>query len=285
MGTVVVNGFFVGLIYALIGVGLVFVYRGSRVVNFAYGETGMIGAFLLSELWVDHRVTLLLALPIAIVASAAVGAGTEIAVVRPLRDQPRLTVMVGTLGVAALLQVFAVRRWGPSPRSLPPLVSGAGVRVLGFDVQPIQLVILAVSAALIGALWALYRYTAFGLRLRATAIDPYAAAMSGVNIDRTSVLTWALAGALSGLTAILIGPLVAFHVFFMTGLVLRGIAAALVGGMTSVSGAVIAGVAIGVAEGVIGYTTPVSGVVEAGLSVFMIGLLILRPTGLVRSSY
>lgn len=285
MDTVVVNGVFVGLIYALIGVGLVFLYRGSRVVNFAYGETGMIGAFLLAEMWADNGVTLLASLPIAVAASAAVGGLTEVVVVRPLRDQPRLTVMVGTLGVAALLQVFAVRRWGPTPRSLPPLITGDGVRVLGLTVQPIQLLILVVSAALIAALWALYRYTAFGLRLRATAIDPYAAGMSGVNIDRTSVTTWALAGALGAVTAILIGPLVAFHVYFMTGLLLRGIAAALVGGMTSVTGAVVAGVGIGVAEGVIGYTTPVGGIVEATLSVFMIGLLIVRPTGLVRSSY
>jgi branched-chain amino acid transport system permease protein len=121
--------------------------------------------------------------------------------------------------------------------------------------------------------------------LRATAIDPYAAGISGVNIDRTSMATWALAGMLSGATAILIAPLVAFHVFFMTALLLRGIAAALVGGMTSIAGAVAAGITIGVAEGVIAYTTPIAGIVEASLSMFMIALLIIRPAGLVRSSY
>src|SRR4051794_27999672 len=105
MSTVVLNGFFVGLVYALVGVGLVFLYRGSRVVNFAYGETGMVGAFVLAELWVDHGVSLLLALPVGLAVSGALGATTELVVVRPLRDESRLAVMVGTLGVSALLQV------------------------------------------------------------------------------------------------------------------------------------------------------------------------------------
>ena len=285
MSTVVPNGFFVGLVYALVGVGLVFLYRGSRVVNFAYGEIGMVGAFVLAELWVDHGVSLLLAVLAGLAVAGALGATTEIAVVRPLRDQPRLAVMVGTLGVSALLQVVAVRRWGPTPRAFPALLDGEGVRLLGLTVQPAQLLILVVSILVISALGLLYRYTDFGLRLRATAIDPYAAGMSGVNTNAASLATWTLAGVLSGLTAIVIAPLVAFHVYYMTGLVLRGIAAALVGGMTSIGGAVLAGITIGIAEGVIAYTTPVNGIVEAALSLFMIVLLLVKPTGLVRARY
>src|SRR4029453_4468011 len=113
-----------------------------------------------------------------------------------------------------------------------------------------------VSAAVLAALWVLYTFTSFGLRLRATALDPMAAGLVGVNPNTTSVVTWALAGGLAGLSGILIAPTVAFSVFFMTSLLLRSVAAALVGGLTSIGGAFAAGIILGVAEGVIGYAFP-----------------------------
>jgi branched-subunit amino acid ABC-type transport system permease component len=285
MTTVIVNGFFVGLVYGLLAAGLVVVYRGSRIINFAYGETGMIGAFVFAELWVDTGLPLLVALVIGVVLSAALGAATEVALIRPLRGQPPLTAMVGTLAVAALLQTFASRRWGLYPRFLPPLLGGQGVKIGGVTVQPTQLVIVVVTVAVLVGLGALYKYSSFGLRLRATALDSMAAGLVGVDTNRTSVATWALAGGLAGLSGILIAPSVAFSVFFMTSLLLRSVAAALVGGLTSIGGAVTAGILLGVAEGVIGYKVPVNGIVEVALAGFVIGLLLVRPSGLVRSAY
>jgi branched-chain amino acid transport system permease protein len=285
MTTVIVNGLFVGLVYGLLAVGLVVIYRGSRIINFAYGETGMIGAFVFSELWVDHHVPLLLAMVAGVALSAALSAATEVALIRPLRGQPPLNAMVGTLAVAALILAYASRRYGLYPRFLPPLVGGKGIDAVGVTVSPNQLVILAVAVVLLAALGALYRYGSFGLRLRATALDPFAAGMVGVNTELTSVATWALAGGLAGLSGILIAPSVSFSVFFMSTLLLRSVAAALVGGLTSISGAFTAGIALGVAEGVIGYVSPVKGIVEVGLAGFVIVLLLVRPSGLVRSAY
>ena len=285
MSTVVVNGVFVGLVYGLLAVGLVVVYRGSRIINFAYGETGMLGAFVFAELWVDTGLGVLLALLVGVAVSASAGALTEVVLVRPLRDQPPFVAMVGTLAVAALVLTYASRRYGVNPRFLPPLVSGDGVRIGGIAVQPGQLLILVVVVAAMAGLAALSRYTSFGLRLRATAIDPMAAGLVGVDTNRTSVLTWALAGGLAGLSGILIAPSVSFTVFFMTSLLLRSVAAALVGGLTSVGGAMAAGITLGVAEGLIGYFSPVTGIVEVSLALFVIGLLLVRPQGLVRSAY
>jgi branched-chain amino acid transport system permease protein len=285
MATVVVNGFFVGLVYGLLAAGLVVVYRGSRVINFAYGETGMLGAFVFAELWVDHGVPLPVAVFIGVALSAAIGAATEVVLIRPLRGQPPLNAMVGTLAIAALLLTFASRRYGLYPRFLPPLVAGEGVRIGGTTVSPSQLVILAVTVVALVALGALYKYTSFGLRLRATALDSMAAGLVGVDTNRTSVATWALAGGLAGLSGILIAPSVAFSVFFMTSLLLRSVAAALVGGLTSIWGAVGAGILLGITEGIIGYQVPINGFVEVALAAFVIGLLLVRPSGLVRSAY
>jgi len=283
--TVVVNGFFTGLVYGLLGGGLVVVYRGSRIINFAYGETGMLGAFVFAELWVNNHWPPLVAIVAGVVLSAAVGAATEVALVRPLRGQPPLNAMVGTLAVAALILAFASRRWGLNPRFLPPLVHGSGVQIGSVTISPTQLLILVVSVLLLVGLWALYRFGSFGLRLRATALDPMAAGLVGVNTELTSVATWALAGGLAGVSAILVAPSVAFSVFFMSTLLLRSVAAALVGGLTSISGAFTAGIVLGVAEGVIGYVSPVRGIVEVVLAGFVIVLLLVRPSGLVRSAY
>ena len=293
MSAVVTNGFFVGLIYGLFGVGLVVVYRGSRVVNFAYGETGMLGAFIFADLRFgsasagaaarDHG--LWLALPLGVALSAVLGALTEFAVVRPLRNAPRIRPLVGTFAVASLFFIFATRRWGLNPRYAGTLIGGRGIHVMGLLVQPEQLAILIVSAGILVGLWALYRYTAFGLRLRATALDPYAAELVGVNVNRTSLATWALAGAISGLSAILIAPLVAFDVAFMTTLSIRGLAAALVGGLTNIWGAFSAGILIGVLEALIAYKTPISGITDVAVAALILVLMIVRPTGLVRSAY
>jgi branched-chain amino acid transport system permease protein len=283
--TVVVNGVFVGLVYGLLAVGLVVVYRGSRIINFAYGETGMLGAFVFSELWVEGRMALPLALGIGVALSAAIGAATEVALIRPLRGEPPLTAMVGTLAIAALVLTFATRRYGLQPKFMPPLLEGEGVRVASITVSPTQMVIAVVVLVVLTALAALYRYTSFGLRLRATALDPFAAGIVGVDTNTTSLGTWALAGGLAGLSAILVAPSVAFSVVFMTTLLLRSLAAALVGGLTSIWGAFVAGIILGVAEGVIGYVAPVTGIVEVALAGFVLVLLLVRPSGLVRSAY
>lgn len=285
MSTVIVNGFFTGIVYGLLAVGLVVVYRCSRVVNFAYGETGMVGAFVFTELWLDRGMPVLLALVIGVGVSALIGALTERLVVRRLRDEPRLTSMVATLGIASLLLTYASRRYGLTPRFTQPLVSGPGVEVGGLTVQPSQLLILAVAVLVLAAFWAIYRFTAFGLRLRATALDPDAAGMVGVNSNATSLTTWAVAGGLAGISAIIIAPSVSFSVFFMTGLLLRSLAAALVGGLTSLGGAFGAGIMLGVGEAILGYEAPVTGGVEVTLAIAIILLLLARPQGLFRSAY
>lgn len=285
MLAVLVGGLFLGAIYGLFAVGLVMIYRGDRIVNFAYGETGMIGAFVFAACWQDVGLPVLIAVLVGVGASAAVGGATELLVARPLRGRSRLLLMVATFAVATLLVTIAGRVWGLNPEYLPPLQPGDGVRLGGITVSPSQMIVVGVTAIVLAGLVAAYRLTPFGLRLRALAIDPYAAALTGVGVNRTALQMWALAGAVAGLSAILIAPLVAFHVYFMTQLSLRGIAAALLGGMTSISGAFLGGIGLGVAEALISYTAPVTGITEAALAALILAVVLLRPTGLVKAAY
>jgi len=284
MSSVVVNGFFVGLIYGLLGVGVVLTYRGSRVINFAFGETGMIGAFVFLDLWTSSHLPLALALIIAVAVGAVIGGATDLFVVRPLRREPRLTVMVATYAVASLLLVYGGRKWGTNPVYFPPLVSGGGIHVAGVAVQPQQLLILGGSCALLALLWAIYHLTPFGLKLRAIAIDPYAAGLVGVNVGRTSLLTWALAGAVASITAILIAPLVSFSVFYIDQLLLRGLAAALIGGLFSIWGAFAAGISIGIVEALVQYKSPIAGIADVIVAALILAVVLIRPGGIVKSA-
>ncbi|MEX2555385.1 MAG: branched-chain amino acid ABC transporter permease [Actinomycetota bacterium] len=285
MSTAILNGAFVGMIYGIFAVGLVVVYRSTRVVNFAHGEIGMLGAFVFSELWFDNGHPLALALVVGVAVSVGLGAVTEWLVVRPLRDQPRVTLLVATFGLAGLLLVFASRRYGVQPRFIDPIVGGEGPHLLGLTIKPTQLLIVLTAIVVLLGLTLLYNRTSFGVRMRATAIDPYAAGQIGINTNAVSIASWALAGALSGISAILVSSLVVFHVFFMTALLVRGLAAALLGGLTNIHGAFGAGVLLGVSEGVLGYTVSTPGLTELTIAGLIMVVLLVRPTGLLRTEY
>lgn len=295
MTSVIVSGFFVGLVYGLLGIGFVIVYRGSRVVNFAYGETGMVAAMVFADLRFGTRTALngqavkdhglILALPVAVLVAVAIAAATEFVVVRPLRNAPRIQVLVGTLAVGALLFAFASDHWGTDSRFAGPLVGGTGVHLGGILVSPEQLLIFVIAVSVVAGLALLYRLTPFGLRLRAVALDPYAASLVGINVNMTSMMTWALAGGLGGLSAILIAPLGAFYVGFMVTLTIRGIAAALVGGLTNIAGAFAAGISLGIAEAVIAFKSPISGITDFAIACGVLVLMVVRPSGLFRSAY
>ena len=291
MSTVVVSGAFVGLVYGLLAVGLVVTYRSSRIINFAYGETGMLAAMVYfdirlgtgSGVLTDHGI--LVALPAALVLGAVIGAAMEFFIARPLRDNPTLNGMVATIAASLLFLTYAIHRWGIQSRPTKELISGDGVRLAGITIAPSQILILICTVVIIGGLGALYRYTTLGLRLRATALDPYAAALTGINTNMTAMGTWAIAGALSALSAILISPLVAMNVFFMTLLALRAFAAALVGGLTSMWGAFSAGLLLGVLEAVVKYKSSIAGITDVAIAGGILAMLLVRPGGLVRAHY
>jgi branched-chain amino acid transport system permease protein len=284
MSSVLTAGLFMGILYGMLTTSIVVVYRGSRVLNFAFAPIGMIGAFAFSEAWTTKRLPLGVALGVGVGVSALLGLVVERFVIRPLRGRAELAPMLSTAAVGSVLLVFATRRWGSTPRPAPPLIEGPGVHIGSVFVQRQQLLLAGVTLLALALLTLLNNATTFGLRMRAVAIDPYAAGLSGVNVSTTSAVIWLLGGALAGLAGILVAPLVAFSVVFMSGLALRAIAAALIGGLGNVALAFAAAVGLGLSEAFIGYKSPVTGVVEATLAVLVIAIVLIRPAGLGRTS-
>jgi sulfate-transporting ATPase len=242
-------GFGIGALYALASQGLIVIYRGSGVLNFAMGAIGMAGVFLQWDLHVQHGWGFWPSLVAGVGFSALIGALTHLLIMRPLRRSSPLVRVIATLGVLVTLQAIAVLRYGSTPRfvlsELPTdIVHIHGTIVITAD----RLILLGIAAALTLGLWMLYRFTTFGLATSAVAENERAAASLGWSPDRIAAANWILGSALAGLAAILIAPIVTLQVTVMTNLILAAIAAALVAQFRSFPIALLAGVSIGIAQ-------------------------------------
>jgi ABC-type branched-subunit amino acid transport system ATPase component/branched-subunit amino acid ABC-type transport system permease component len=241
-------GLGVGALYSLASQGLMVVYRGSGILNFAHGAMGMVGAYVAWEVRTKHEQPFVLALVVGVLVSALLGALTHVLVMRQLRRASPLARIVATLGALILLQGIAVIRYGARVTFVEPELPTNLVTVLGKAVSVDRFILLGIAAVLSVALWSLYRYTKFGLATTAAAENQRAASTIGISPDRVAVLNWSLGSGLAGFAAILVSPIVTLQVATMTNLVLAAMAAALVASFRSFPIAFAAGVAIGVGQ-------------------------------------
>ena len=206
-------GLGLGAMYSLASQGLVLIYRGSGVLNFAQGAIGMVGAYVEWEIAVQHGLPFGLALVCGVVASALLGAATHLLVMRQLRRASPLARIVATLGVLITLQAAVIVKYGSTvkfiPSALPTHVINLGD---GVKVSTDRLYLLLIAAVLTVVLWALYKYTRFGLGTSAVAENQRAAATLGWSPDVIATVNWTLGSALAGLAAILISPIVTLQV-------------------------------------------------------------------------
>ncbi|MGH2806085.1 MAG: branched-chain amino acid ABC transporter permease [Actinomycetota bacterium] len=284
MGQAIISGLANGGIYALLAVGIVLVYKGSRVLNFAQGEMGTFGLFVAFWLIEQNDMPWLVGAVAAVAAVALIGLLFERIVVRNMGEASRLTVAVATIGLLLLLFALELKIFGPSPRILRPPLTGLGIQIAGFFVSPTQILALLTAIGLGFALAAFLKKTDFGLGVLAASQDPSATRLVGIKVGRVSAFTWALAGAVSAVAALLIQPTIGiFAAGFMTGLFVRALAAALLGGLTSLPGAFVGGVAVGVIEALIGQRFVQStfpGIQSVAVMVVIVLVLLLKPNGL-----
>ncbi len=242
-------GLGLGAMYSLASQGLVLIYRGSGVLNFAQGAIGMVGAYIGWEISVQDGLPFVLALLAGVATSALLGALTHLLVMRQLRRASPLARIVATLGVLVTLQAAVVVKFGSTVKFVPSSLPTTAIHLGGgVKVSADRLILLLIAAVLTAALWALYRYTRFGIGTTAVAENQRAAASLGWSPDVIATVNWCLGSALAGLAAILITPIVTLQVTVLTNLVLAALAAALVASFRSFPIAFVASVAIGILE-------------------------------------
>ena len=241
-------GLGIGAVYALLGNGLVLIYRGSGILNFAQGAYAMVGAYLFYELHDVHRQAFAPSFAIAAAAVGLVGALTHLLVMRPLRQASPLARLIATLGILAVLLGAATIRYGANlievPSSLPQGVIHWGSIAFSED----RLYLLGIATALTVALWAATRFTTLGLVPSAVAENQRAAAALGWSPDLVATATWTLGAVLAAVAGIMVVPLSGLAVSSLTLVVVAAMAAGLVSGFSSFPVTLAAAVVIGIVQ-------------------------------------
>jgi branched-chain amino acid transport system permease protein len=290
-----INGLTLGGVYALIAIGYSMVYGILGMLNFAHGEVYMIGGF--AGWWVLHLLTrnnevlfsaamvIALMIIIAMAVSALVGVIAERFAYRPLRNAPRMNLLLSALGVSIFLQNLVLTYQGAKVRffHISALIPES-LRII--EIGPIvfsfmRALVIAITFLLMGLLTVMIKRTKVGKAMRATAQDLEAASFMGVDVNRMIVLVFLIGSALGGAAGTLVGLLftqVDYYVGFQAGL--KGFTAAVLGGIGNIYGAMLGGILLGLAEALAVTFLP-SAYKDVVAFVILIVVLIVRPWGLV----
>ena len=282
----IILGIINGSIYSLIALGIALVYSGSRVLNFAQAEVGTLTLYATYWVTVTHHEPWWLGAIASVVAATGIGLLFERFIVRRMLTASRVTVAVATIGLFSLMLAIEVQFWSGTIYILPKPISGGGFYLAGVFVTWNQVLAIAVVTAIASGLAMFLRVTDFGLAVRAAADDPVAAQLMGIPRGRVSAFTWGMAGALSAIAVLMIEPSVgALSPGVFDGpLFIGGLTAALVGGLSSLPGAIVGGLAVGVAEAEVKAHVTLSAIPSpsvAAMLLIVVGVLLVRPQGIL----
>ena len=245
----VVRGLGNGSIYALLALGFVIVYKSMRVISFAQPAFMMAGALLVSYLVLSMN--FFLAVLVALLLTALLGAGVERLALRPMIGKPVFVIAIITLGVDIVIRTVVNSFIGLDIRQMGDPWGLGQVDVLGAKIDQRHLATLATTLIVVAALFAFYRWSRTGLAMRAASSDQEVALAQGVSVGRVFSLSWALAAALAGLAGVFLSTGIGLEQnLWLTAL--KALPVIILGGLDSLGGAVIAGLAIGVVEALVG---------------------------------
>jgi branched-chain amino acid transport system permease protein len=280
-----VQGLANGAGFGLVAVGLVLIYKSSRVFNFAAGEFVTLGAF--GTYLADFHLPFAFAVLIGVLVGMLAGLITERLVVRPLASRPKVTILVATVAIAFVVIPIEIIRSAKTP-AFPAraIVRGNAFEVFRVFVSWQQLIIVVVLAVVGIALAYFFNRTDLGLATLASSQEPTATRLMGIRLNRISMLVWGTAGALGGLAGVLLPPLNLnfFSGFGTTDVLIAAFTAAVLGGMTSVPGAFVGGVLLGVVQATAQAnidSNDVPGAPAVAVLAVLVLVLAIRPTGLL----
>ncbi|HZO27936.1 MAG TPA: branched-chain amino acid ABC transporter permease [Chloroflexota bacterium] len=274
------GGFAIGCVYSLIALGYTMLIRAIGLVNFAQGEVMMVGALIGWTLLTSFPLPYPLVLVLAMALTALLGVLIDRLVYRPVqrRGAPTMNVIITTIGVSIALRNAAQLIWGSEPLRYPTVFATEPIAIGGLTVAPQNVSILLVGLGFMGLLQLFFQRTRTGLAMRAAAQDPDMARMMGVGVDRMVTYTYAISAALGAAGGVLLAPIF-FASFDMGYIGVKSFAAATIGGLGNVPGAMVGGIVLGVVE-TLGAAFISSAYKDALGYGIMIALLLFVPSGL-----
>lgn len=274
-----------GSIYALLALGFVIIYKATKVISFAQPAIMVIGGLWVSFLAVSLGFPFIVAVPVAMVITALIGLLIERLALRPLVGEPVFIVAIVTLALDVILRTMANRYIGTRIRSVGDPWGISVLNINGVAVQQRFIAMVLVTAVVVTVLFAFFRYSRFGLAMRAAAFDQETAMAQGVSVGVVFAMSWAIAAALAALAGMFVGAGQGIEQSTWV-IALKALPAIILGGLDSIGGAVIGGLAIGVFEAFVGtYQLDFAPWLGNNFSVvspylLMLVVLLIRPYGL-----
>ncbi|TPQ52214.1 branched-chain amino acid ABC transporter permease [Prosthecomicrobium hirschii] len=277
----IATGLVAGATYGLIAIGFALIYKATGVVNFAQGELVMLTAYIGYSLAGAFGLTFIPLLMVAVPISMAVGLVLERIFIRPMLGEPPFAIVMVTVGLAVILRGLIIVVWGSQPANFDAGIPTTVIRLGNVPFYPAQLIMIAALGLVVLAMWAFMRFSRYGIAMRAVAANETAALLTGVSVSRIHALAWVLS---SGIAAIA-GMLFAANFKLAPDLWFQGLKsfpAVILGGMDSIVGAAVGGIAIGLIESLSqGYIG--EGMREIAGFIVIILVLMVRPYGLFGS--
>lgn len=276
----VVPGIVTGSVYALGAIGITLIFGILRFGHFAHGDLATSGAYLALGATALLGLTPWAALPVAMVLTALLAYGIHRLFYRHLESRPKILTVIASLGIGMMLRSIVQVVWG-----VDPLAYGSGIaRAQAFGplmLRPREIATLALTLALVAALLAFLRYSKWGKAMRAMSDNPDLARLCGVDNDRVTRLTWFIVGALAAASGFCLGINTELTTMMGWSALLSMFAAAVLGGVGRVEGAVVGGLVIGLAEELSVLVVP-SPYKSATAFVILLAILLLRPQGIFK---
>ncbi len=274
----IVNGLALGSLYALTAFGIVLIYKTTDIITFAQGETAMFCTFIAFTLLTGLRLPYVVAFVLTLLFAIVLGTVVERVVLRPVAKASVINSVIVTVGLALVLIGTAGWIWGYETRPFPAPVEGDPIRLGTVVLSQLNAVTLGVMLLLMVLLFVFFRYSLTGIAMRAVAQNRLAAQLVGIHIDRINAIGWGVGTALAAVTGILIAPLNYLDPNMMGDVVLKAFAAAVLGGITSLPGAVVGGLLLGILDSVVGFQVPELRTTIAFVLIVLV--LVVRPGGL-----
>ncbi len=279
-----VNALSLGSLYALIAIGYTMVYGILRLINFAHGDVFMTGGYLAFFGVSTFVLPWWMAVVLAIVLTTVFGVGLERVAYRPLRDSPRISIMISAIGASFLIENLAIVLFDARPKAFPvPDFFAANYVIGGVHIAAVSLILPLVTAVLLAALLWIVHHTRVGMAMRAVSTDMDAARLMAIDVNRIISITFAIGSALAAIGGIMwalkyprLEPLMGI----MPGL--KCFIAAVIGGIGSIGGAVLGGLLLGLIEMMtVAFLPELTGYKDAFAFVLLIVVLLVKPTGLL----
>ena len=278
----VTNGILIGLMYSLIALGFVLVYKATDAINFAQGEFVMLAGFIIAGMMVLAGAPFWVGVVVALAGMVAFGFGLERIVLRPLIGRPIIAVIMATIGLATVLRGAAPLFFGAETRALPLPISDEPWVLGPISLPPGQVVGALLSLGFLAAFTWFFLKSRMGVAMRAVADNQQVAMAMGINVERYFAIAWGLAGIVSALGGLAWGALLGVDVHLaLVGL--KVFPVVILGGLDSILGAIVGGLIVGVVENLAaGYLDPLvgGGTKDFAPYLLMILMLMIRPYGI-----